>query len=730
MKRAGSLGGFTKMSEHSKMASKSRLPLRFSAVLLLAGAALAGCASPPGTLDYDATYLRDGGPRPIFRDCTGDGSVGDGSCSSEAGVTPGDDAGTDAGPPPPPCNQITFTYAGTASTVWVSGDWLADSAGVWPTSPATGALAMTRDATSGTWSVTTLVTPFGPHRYKLIIDGTSWIADPSNPVTESDGFGGFNSLIDVCGASCGDLGEVDWRDSVLYFVMTDRFRDSDGANMPVSGATDGDARVGPSGQYEGGDLPGVTMELPYLADLGVTAIWLSAPYDNRDVVGAAGDPASDPHLYSGYHGYWPSPGNISYAADGSLASGSPTPLVEPRIGTSAQLHALVDGAHATMGADGHPMRVLFDYVMKHVDDQSGLYMAHPSWFISPVRTCGDGNVWDDSYWGTRCAFTTYLPSFDYYQDAPRAWSVSDAVWWANEYHLDGLRLDAIKHVPLTWLTDLRTRVASTFPTPTGGRFYMVGETFSYDDRDLLHRFVDPSTMLDGQFDFPFKARACEALFSRTQGLDSFSSWMDGNDHFYGDGALMSTWIGNHDIPRAIHFASGQIGDCRQGSYVGNSWTPSTYAQPTDPAAYERLALAFVVMLTNGGVPMIYYGDEIGLAGGGDPDNRRMMNWDDGTLLAPQLALRSTVRALAHARGENPVLGRGRRVTLSVSADTWVYRRTGCTGADDVLVAINRADSAQSVTIPAGSYDDLISGTPASGGAISMPPRSFRLLRAN
>ena len=701
--------------------------LAFSLVL----ASIAGCASRAGTLDYDASYHRDGGPRPIFRNCDGpDGANADGACT-EGGVDV--DAGMlDSGPPPPPCNQVTFTLdMPSASTVWITGDWLAGPTGTWPSSPATGALAMMRDGASHRFSVTTLITPFGSHRYKLIVDGSpTWIADPSNPLREADGFGGFNSLIDVCGASCGTLTAVDWRDSVLYFVMTDRFRDSDGMRMIVPGATDGDAHTGPSGQYAGGDLPGVTMELPYLADLGVTALWLSAPYHGRDVSGAAGDPASDMHLYSSYHGYWPSPGAINYASDGTLAAGSPTPLVEPRIGTSAQLHTLVDTAHATMGADGHPMRVLFDYVMKHVDDQSGLYVAHPSWFVSPLRTCANGNVWDDSYWGTRCAFTTYLPSFDYYQDPPRAWSVSDAVWWAREYHLDGLRLDAIKHVPLTWLTDLRTRVHSTFPTPTAGRFYMVGETFSYDDRALLHRFVDPSTMLDGQFDFPFKARACEALFSRTSGLDTFSSWMDDNDHFYGDGALMSTWIGNHDIPRAIHFASGQITDCRQGSYVGNSWTPSTFAQPTDTAAYERLALAFVVMLTNGGVPMIYYGDEIGLAGGGDPDNRRMMSWNDASLLAPQVALRSTVRALAHARGANPVLGRGRRVTLSATADTWVYRRTGCMGTSDVIVAINRADTAQSVMLPSGTYDDLIAtGTTSMGGATMLRARGFRLLRA-
>jgi glycosidase len=237
-------------------------------------------------------------------------------------------------------------------------------------------------------------------------------------------------------------------------------------------------------------------------------------------------------------------------------------------------------------------------------------------------------------------------------------------------------------------------------------------------------------MLDGQFDFPFKARACEALFTPSGRLDTFAGWMAENDARYGAGALMSTWIGNHDIPRAIHFASRQIGDCRAGSNPGNGWDAGSFRQPTDAAPYERLALAFVVMMTNPGVPLIYYGDEIGLAGGGDPDNRRAMPWEDegATLLAPQRALRDTVTALGRIRGENAVLGRGRRETLSATQDTWVYRMAGC-GAASVVVAINRADGGQSVTIPEGSYDDLVSGGTVGGGALSLGPRGFRVLRA-
>ncbi|MCA9647401.1 MAG: DUF3459 domain-containing protein, partial [Myxococcales bacterium] len=465
----------------------------------------------------------------------------------------------------------------------------------------------------------------------------------------------------------------------------------------------------------------------YLSDLGVTALWLSAPYENRNSAGNAIDPSSDNHTYSGYHGYWPSPANVDYS---NPSAPSPTPQVESRIGTSQDLKSLVDTAHGTTGANGQGMKVLFDYVMNHVDSASGLYQAHNDWFArkgdGSIALCGPENLWDDPYWGTRCAFTDYLPPFDFDNAAARKWSVDDAMWWAKEYGIDGYRLDAIKHVPLNWLTDLRSRLNSDIQNPAGDRFYLVGETFAYDDPGLLKKYVDPQTMLDGQFDFPFKARLCEAVFTNEGSLDGFADWMAGNDGYYGSNAIMTTWIGNHDVPRAIHFASRQIGNCREGSSPGNGWAAQSFMQPSDAAPYERLGVAFAIMLTNPGIPLIYYGDEVGLAGGGDPDNRRMMPWSG--LNTHQLALRDQVTALAQLRGSHPVLGRGVRTNLSKSKDTWVYRRSGCE-EQDIIVAINRADGAQSVDIPAGNYTDLLAGGTQAGGSVSLPARSFLVLEA-
>jgi glycosidase len=263
----------------------------------------------------------------------------------------------------------------------------------------------------------------------------------------------------------------------------------------------------------------------------------------------------------------------------------------------------------------------------------------------------------------------------------------------------------------------------------GDRFYLVGETFDYDNRDVLRSFVDTRTMLDGQFDFPFKARLCEALFTPAGSLEGFAGWMQGNDGFYGPGALMSTFIGNHDIPRAIHFASRQITDCRQGSFPGNAWT-SDFRQPAEAAPYERLGVAFAIMLTNPGVPLIYYGDEIGLAGGGDPDNRRAMPWSDAALNPHQLTLRQRVSQLARIRAENPVVARGARTTLAATQDTWVYRMGACMGGRDVIVAVNRADAPRTVTLPAGPFDDLLrAGATVAGGSTELAARSFVVARA-
>lgn len=633
----------------------------------------------------------------------------------------------------PNCSASFSFRSERAQSVWLSGSFTD-----WAPTPNDGAVALQRKG--DLWTLQ-LNVPAGKSLYKFIVDGREWLADPLALAQEPDAFGGSNSIFQ-CGSSpivtrppaqCGDPEAFDWRDTVMYFAMIDRFEDGDGQKFPVPGATGGYAPTAASAQYEGGDFRGLKNRLGYLADLGVTSLWMSAPFENRNEPGASVYPNADRNQYSGYHGYWPSPAAIDFS---NPDAPQPRPQVESRYGTEADLKELIDAAHNSESANQQGIKVLFDYVMKHVDINSGLYKARPDWFTKlngQLRICGPDNLWDDPFWSTRCSFTDYLPGFDFYRPEVRKWSIDDAVWWAKEFKVDGLRLDAIKHVPMEWLYELRQRLNQTFEEPAGGRFYLVGETFDYFNRDNLKRFVDSQSMLDGQFDFPFKKEACQALFAAEGNLAGFAQWLEGNDRYYDRGlknpSLMVNWLGNHDVPRAIHFASRQLRDCTEGSTVANGWSSQQFQQPTDAAPYERLAVAYAVMFTSPGIPLLYYGDEIGLAGGGDPDNRRMMVWNEKELNPQQIKLREKVRKLARLRAEYQALGRGQRHTTFADRDAWVYTMGGCTEQEAVIVVINKADTWKTVPLPGSRFEDLLEGGAVNESNLSLPPRSFRVLKA-
>ena len=140
-------------------------------------------------------------------------------------------------------------------------------------------------------------------------------------------------------------------------------------------------------------------------------------------------------------------------------------------------------------------------------------------------------------------------------------------------------------------------------------------------------------------------------------------------------------------------------------------------------AYERVANAFAVLNTNRGAPLVYYGDEIGLPGAGDPDNRRFMQWS--TLDANQTYLKDRIQKLGDIRSKHPALRRGTRTTLESSADVWAYSRV--TTGDAVYVAVNRSDSPKDVnSLPGGNYTELVTGATASGPKVSIPARQTRI----
>lgn len=602
---------------------------------------------------------------------------------------PRNDANSPNDARPPQCEapvascMYTFRFTGNAQNVSLRGDFAANG---WETG-----VTMTRTA-NGSFEAAVPISDDQIILYKFVVDGT-WQADPANPRRSPDGFGGTNSVVRADCDACPRFSAGDWRDAVMYFVLIDRFYDGNpGNNAPV-------ANVDFAGNYQGGDLAGLKakIESGYFNDLGVTSLWLSSPIDNADNA----NPGVDGHTYSGYHGYWPA--QLDH--------------VESKIGSEAELKAVVAAAHA------RGLTVLVDYVMNHVHATSPTYTSHRDWFWPNDNgaggdcVCGRGCDWGAQR--LRCWFDPFLPDFNFNNAEARRFSVDNAIAWAKRLGIDGFRLDAVKHIETSWLTDLRARANAELVD--GSRFYMVGETFE-GDRGLIASYVNPDTMLDGQFDFPLRAQLLRNVLRREGTMQELANFLGSNDAFYGANAVMSTFIGNHDVPRVVHIAEDAplFGEWDGGKH--RAWNNQPQL-PTLTSAFERLALAYAVLYTSPGIPMLYYGDEVGMAGGGDPDNRRMMQWDNYT--PAQLALRQQLAAFAKARAAHPALRRGTRTTLFVDANLYTYQMS--TGPDTVVVTMNRSDVTQTAPgLVTGRYRDALTGETLTT-PIALPPRSVRLL---
>lgn len=170
-----------------------------AAALGAAACLFAACADPAASPDAGGGGVEVDAPRNTdFRDaadCGGGGSGSGSSSGSGSGSGAGCGSGSGSGAPvdAPPCDLVTFRLDDAAATsVWVSGSFTA-----WATMPP-GARALVNDG-AGHWSLTTQIGA-GRQLYKLVIDGTRWVRDPGNPVTEPDGFGGVNSVVVTCAA--------------------------------------------------------------------------------------------------------------------------------------------------------------------------------------------------------------------------------------------------------------------------------------------------------------------------------------------------------------------------------------------------------------------------------------------------------------------------------------------------------------------------------------------------
>jgi len=187
-------------------------------------------------------------------------------------------------------------------------------------------------------------------------------------------------------------------------------------------------------------------------------------------------------------------------------------------------------------------------------------------------------------------------------------------------------------------------------------------------------------------------------------------------------------LDNHDTSRFISEADGTA--------YRDPWADPA-PQPSRSAPYRREEMAFAFLFTLPGLPVIYHGDEFGLAGATDPDSRRVM--PAASALSPdQTHLREVVKRLSALRRCLPALRRGARTKLLTDDDTYAYLRDAGSG-DKAIALFSRLATATTLALPAsltpvGAYRDAMTGealtlAPGAGGAVGVPmaPESFRIL---
>jgi neopullulanase len=463
-------------------------------------------------------------------------------------------------------------------------------------------------------------------------------------------------------------------DDVIYLLMPDRFANGklENDDPPESpGLLD---RSKPR-HYHGGDFEGIKQRLPYLTDLGITALWMTPWYDNVNALNhrekytaqnqrsPRGKPSTD------YHGY----GATDFYA------------VEERFGDMNELRELVESAQ-TAG-----IKIVQDQVANH----TGPYhrwttnAPTPTWYNGTVENHLD-NTWDiwtiaetnpppDKLKSTLEGwFINILPDLNQNDPETATYLIQNSLWWVGMLGIDAIRQDTLPYVPRQYWGQWTAALKREYPDLT-----ILGEMWDKNPT-LVAFFQGGQTQFDGVdsgietlFDFPL-FYAIRDVFANGAPMTRLCETLAADTNYVNSRVLV-TFLGLHDTSRFLH-ESG--------------------------ATHDSLKLAFTFLLTTRGTPLIYYGDEIGLNGGGDPDNRRDFpgGWPDDPANAfeqtgrspEQEAMHSHVKKLLHLRRDLDPLRRGEHVSLQSDHDTCTYARVS--GDHYVVIAINKANDARELAV--------------------------------
>ncbi|MDP3498706.1 MAG: alpha-amylase family glycosyl hydrolase [Myxococcales bacterium] len=516
----------------------------------------------------------------------------------------------------------------------------------------------------------------------------------------------------------------DWRDEVIYQVLVDRFANGDVNN-------DFGVQAGHLSRFQGGDWRGLQNHLDYFERLGVTTLWISPVVRNVDT-------DAD---FDAYHGYW--------AQD----------LMEPNphFGDLADLRSLVNAAHRKN------LKVVLDIVTNHMGqvffyDQN--MNGKPDVYIggsgssSPVsRSTEFDPDWDprgvqvatslgvagrapiiffdlpDIYrqrpkpevLGTADAYHGFGRTLDYEAPAQllmgdfpgglkdvatelpevREAMVDAYARWAELADLDGFRIDTVKHVEHGFWQHFAPAVRERLSAKGKNRFLMFGEAF--DGRDeLLGSFTQPGE-LDSVFNFSQKYVVYADIFEKAhdanaqrgtsqiewlwnQRKTNWSNTPQPNGIGLAPSRVPVNFIDNHDTARFLFNARGDV---------------------------KALRNALTLLLTEEGIPCVYYGTELDFFGGNDPANREVM-WTtgfDSTGATWQHVARLNLVRKQHAalrRGDTKILFSTTHTQTEPDAGLFAFERSGGEAGDDFALVVLNTNARQTSRVqlttsrPAGS----------------------------
>jgi neopullulanase len=372
-------------------------------------------------------------------------------------------------------------------------------------------------------------------------------------------------------------------DDVIYFLMPDRFADGDQTNNdPTKSKGLYDRSKGR--HYHGGDLQGVIDKLPYLKSLGVTAIWTTPVYDNNDKPDTKEVYEGVPET-TGYHGY----GAVDMYA------------IDEHLGDMSKLRELIEKAHA-LG-----IKVIQDQVANH----TGPYHVWandpptPTWWNGTVENHLSNNWQKWTTMNPRASvqtqrrniegwFIDILPDFNQNDPEVEKYLIQNSIWWLETNGFDAIRMDTLPHVPRSFWQKWGAAIHKEYPNVN-----ILGELYDGDPALLAYfqtgrRGNDGiDTQIDTLFDFGLFYPIRNA-FAQGKSIRQIQQ-MFAHDWLYPNPNLLTTFIGVHDMPRFMH---------------------------EEGATIAGLKMAQTLIMTSRGTPLLYYGDEIAMRGGGDPDNRR------------------------------------------------------------------------------------------------------------